>query len=130
VTCTEYREQLLDSIGQQHTTVVKDHLSVCLECQRFDEDQLALHARFVVASASNLSPAFRRALGERLAQERPFAWPDFLPDIAHLTGCISATLVSVFVLPWPALQILVTGAAFTGLTYFLQAKLRDAFQAD
>lgn len=130
MTCTECREQLLDSIGQQHTTVVKDHLFICADCRRFHETQLALHARFLAASAASLSPSFRLALRKGLAQERTFGWPDFLPDIAHLTGCIAATMVSVFVLPWPAVQILVTGAAFTGVTYFLQAKLRDAFQAD
>jgi hypothetical protein len=80
------------------------------------------------ASAANLSPAFREALGKRLGNEGRFAWPDFLPDIAHLAGCVTATLVSVFVLPWPAAPVLVAGAILTGFTYLLQAKLRDAFQ--
>ncbi len=130
MTCEACREQILDSIGQQHIILVRDHLLDCPECRRFHESQQALHAHFVSASAANLSPAFRHALGKRLTHERSFAWPDFLPDIAHLTGCAAATLVSVLVLPWPAVQVLITGAVFTGFTYLLQAKLRDAFQAD
>jgi hypothetical protein len=130
VTCTECQEQLLDSVGQQLTLEMKDHLSLCPECRLFDESQLALHARFLASSAASLNPLFRRVLAERLEPDRAFAWPDFLPDVAHLSGCMTATLVSVFVLPWPAVQIIITGAVLTGVTYFLQAKLRDAFQAD
>jgi hypothetical protein len=128
VTCEKCREHILDSVGEQHIALVRDHLSSCLECRSFHESQQELHGYFVSGSAANLSPAFRHALRTRLADECAFVWPDFLPDIAHLAGGITATLVSVFVLPWPAVPVLVTGAAFTGFTYFLQAKLRDAFQ--
>ena len=128
--CTEYREHLLDSVGQELTTVVKDHLAVCVECRHLNEIQLALHASFLPASAERLNPEFRQALGKRLAQEGVFNWPDFLPDIAHLSGCAIATLVSVFILPWPAAPVLIAGAAFTGVTYFVQAKLRDAIQGE
>jgi hypothetical protein len=130
VTCSEYREELLDTIGQEHTAPVKDHLFACVECRRFQETHLELHTRFLVASAENLSPAFRRTLRKRIAEERVFYWPDFLPDVAHLSGCVAATLVSVLVLPWPAVPVLVTCAAFTGITYLLQAKLRDALQGE
>jgi hypothetical protein len=101
-----------------------------MECRQFSEIHLELHARFLSASAEYLSPAFRQSLGKRLAPDRVANWPDYLPDIAHLTGCITATLVSVFVLPWPAASVLVTGAVFTGFTYLLQAKLRDALQGE
>ena len=110
--------------------MVNDHLSICMECRHFYEIQLELHARFLPASAENLSPAFRQALGRRIAQERVFSWPDFLPDIAHLAGCIAATLVSIAVLPWPAPSVLIAGILFTGVSYFLQAKLRDALQGE
>jgi hypothetical protein len=130
MTCEICREQILDFIGKQHNRHLRDHLLVCPECRRFHESQQALHAYFVSASAANLSPAFRDGLGKRLANESVFAWPDFLPDIAHLTGCAIATLVSVFVLPWPTLEVLFSGTIFTGLTYLLQSTVRDALQAD
>jgi hypothetical protein len=130
VSCTEYREILLDSVGKQLPSEMKVHLSLCPECRLFDKTQSTLHARFLVSSSASLSASFRVALGERITPERASAWPDFLPDVAHLSGCMTATLVSVFVLPWPKVQIAVTGAVLTGITYVLQAKLRDAFQAD
>ena len=55
-------------------------------------------------------------------------WPDFLPDLAHLAGCAVATGVAAFVLPVPAASVILAGAAFTGVTYFLQTVLRTSLE--
>ncbi len=47
------------------------------------------------------------------------AWPDFLPDLAHLAGCAFAIVLSLFLLPRYAGTVLSAGVAFTAVTYFL-----------
>ena len=126
--CSACKEEILGSIGERHSVSVQDHISDCSECRQFAGVQQILHGRFTPASSVQLGRAFRFALRKRLARERTFAWPDYLPDIAHLIGGAIATAVSLIVLPWPLLPVLIAEAAFTGITYLIQSTLRDALQ--
>jgi hypothetical protein len=124
--CSEWQDEILDSIGKQRNESLQHHISNCNECRQFAGIQEILHERLMSASSVQLSPNFRIALRTRLARERTFVWPDYLPDIAHLLGGVIATAVSVLVLPWPALPVLIAGTALTGATYLFQSTLRDA----
>ena len=90
--CSECREEILDSIGQQSSAKLQDHISNCNECRRFAGIQQMLHDRFTSASSAQLSRNFRFDLRARLTRERTFVWPDYLPDIAHLLGGVIATM--------------------------------------
>jgi hypothetical protein len=125
--CSDCQDAILDSVGQWYASAVQHHLSGCAECRQFDNIQRNLHERFTGSPAYS-SSRLRLALKERLARERNFAWPDFLPDVAHLAGCALATAGSLFVLPWSASSIVTVGAALTVITYLLQSALRDAMQ--
>ena len=56
------------------------------------------------------------------------AWPEFLPDLAHLVGCGVAVAVSMIVLPLRTDTVLLAGTAFTGATYLLQSAVRMSLE--
>jgi hypothetical protein len=127
--CQEVRESILESLveplGAGQRQAMDSHIATCGTCRRFAEIQRVLDARLAAAvPAARLSAGFRKSLRERIRRDPLSAWPDFLPDLAHLAGCSVATGVSVFLLPLPAGPVILAGAALTGLTFFLQAALR------
>src|SRR3954451_10682360 len=136
--CQEAQESILDAFveplaGERHLAVAL-HISGCETCRRFAELQGALDRRFAAAMpVACLSPGFRTALKEQIHHDPVTTWPDFLPDVAHITGCAFAVVVMLFLLPGQSGTVIVAGAAFTGVTYFLQAVLRssmDGLEAD
>ena len=136
--CQEAQESILESLveplGAEQRQALDSHLKTCGTCRSFAEIQRVLDARLAAAvPAARLSASFRTSLRGRMRRDPVSAWPDFLPDLAHLAGCAVATGVSVFLLPLPAGSVILAGAAFTGLTLFLQAVLRaslDGLEGD
>jgi hypothetical protein len=136
--CQEAQERILEALveplGADQRQVMDNHIATCGTCRRFAEIQRVLDARLVAAvPAARLSAGFRTSLRERIQRDPVSAWPDFLPDLAHLAGCSVATGVAVFLLPLPAGSVILAGAALTGLTFFLQAVLRaslDGLEGD
>src|SRR5207302_9025642 len=125
---------LVEPLGADQREAMDNHIATCGTCRSFAEIQRVLDARLAAAvPAARLSAGFRTSLKERMRRDPVSAWPDFLPDLAHLAGCSVATLVSVFLLPLPAGPVILAGAAFTGLTFFLQAVVRaslDGLEGD
>src|SRR3954447_26663871 len=120
--CNEAQENILESLtGQlapEHRLDVENHIASCATCAGFAEIQRSLDARLTASSpAAQLSPDFRAALQVRVRRDPLTAWPDFLPDIAHLIGCGVAIGLLVFLLPLRPQTVLAAGAAFTGATY-------------
>jgi anti-sigma factor RsiW len=136
--CQQARESILESLveplGAAERQAVELHTTTCETCRSFAEIQRTLDARLAAAlPAAVLSAGFRKSLKSRMRRDPGSAWPDFLPDLAHLAGCSVATGVSVFLLPLPAGSVILAGAAFTGLTFFLQAVVRaslDGLEGD
>jgi hypothetical protein len=72
-----------------------------------------------------LNPEFRAVLMKKIRPHASAAWPDYLPDVAHLAGGVGATLACLLIVPFAARQVLAAGAAFTAVTYFVQCLIRD-----
>src|SRR5882724_8299938 len=99
--CDEVRETLLDSVAERRLEM-ETHIGTCEECARFARVQRMLDARLTAAvPVASLSPGFRTSLRKKLRQEPASAWPESLPDIAHLAGCVLATALSLILLPQP-----------------------------
>ena len=136
--CQQAQESILESLveplGAEQREAMDNHIATCGTCRSFAEIQRVLEARLAAAvPAARLSAGFRTSLKERMRRDPVSAWPDFLPDLAHLAGCSVATGVSVFLLPLPASYVILASAAFTGLTFFLQSVLRaslDGLEGD
>jgi hypothetical protein len=79
--------------------------------------------------AAHLSPAFRTGLKARIHKDPLSSWPDFLPDLAHLGGCLAALVILEFAFPRYSRTVVLVTVAFTGLTYFLQAVLRSSLDS-
>ena len=131
--CQNAQESMLASLVEPleagRRQAMEDHLAVCGVCGRFAEAQRALDARLAAAvPAARLSAGFRTSIRERIGRDPESAWPDFLPELAHLAGCSIAVALSVFLLPLPAGNVILAGVAFTGLTYFLQTGLRTLLE--
>jgi hypothetical protein len=129
--CQQAQESLLESLiaplGNELPADLESHLTGCESCRSFAEAQLELDARLAEAlPSSQLSPAFRMVLKARIRRDPVSAWPDFLPDLAHLGGSAIAIGILVALLPRHTEIVLVAGSAFTGVTYFLQAVLRSS----
>ena len=127
--CQEAQEQILESLAEPRTAAnaadLDHHLAGCGTCQRFFEIQRQLDLRLSLAiSAPPLNPNFRKSVMENLRREPYYLWPEFLPDKAHLAGCICATVLSIRILPFPTGSILFAGFAFTLATYFAQSVIR------
>jgi hypothetical protein len=136
--CQEAQESILESLveplGTDQRQAMDNHIATCGPCRRFAEFQRVLDARLAGAVPTvRMSSGFRTSLRERMRRDPVSAWPEFLPDLAHLAGCSVATGVSVFLSPLPVWSVILASAAFTGLTFFLQAVLRaslDGLEGD
>ena len=129
--CSEVQESILESLveplGTDHRLATEDHIAACETCRRFAEIQRKLDVRLAEAKPTTcLSAGFRTSLRKRIRRDLVSAWPDFLPELAHLAGCVVVIGGLVFLLPLPARAVILWGAVFTGLTYFLQTVLRTA----
>jgi hypothetical protein len=126
--CDEVRELLLNSSGD---ALLEAHLAECETCRRFAALQRSLDTRLTAAlGAPQLSPQFRSALREQLrSHSAQDGWSESLPDFAHLVGCALGTACLAAMLPKYSNAILPAAAAFTAVTYFLQAVLRSFLQA-
>lgn len=132
--CFKAQEQILETLTEGHPLEnqldLKGHVAGCDACQAFLETQISLDRQLTAAmTASALSPAFRASLARRIRREPLTAWPEFLPDFAHVAGCACATAVCVTVLPFPAATVILAGAAFTLVTYFVQTTIRGSLEA-
>jgi hypothetical protein len=130
--CEEAREMLLDSLAgpiAADIDLMKNHIASCETCQRFAEVQRSLDARLTAAvPVVSLSSGFRSSLRTRLSERHPRTWPEYLPDIAHLTGCALAITLLLLVMPQFSRTVLLAGTGFTAVTYFLQAVLRSSLE--
>jgi len=130
--CQETQECILESLVEPleiaERRAMENHLAACDMCTRFFEIQRALDARLATAlPPAHLSPSFRTSLRRRIHHVAASSWPDFLPDLAHLAGCAVAVVLLPLFLPWHAGTVVLVGAAFAAVTYFLQAVLRSSF---
>jgi predicted anti-sigma-YlaC factor YlaD len=122
-------EALLDPLAAEQRLAMENHVAACEACAGFAGTQRTLDARFTAAVPSTqLSPAFRAALRKKMRRDPLMAWPDFLPDLAHIVGCGIAVAVSVMVLPLRTDAVLLAGTALTGATYLLQSALRMSLE--
>ena len=131
--CRETQESMLESLVEPIETgrrqAMENHIATCENCRDFAELQHTLDTRLAAALPPACPSAdFRAALRKRIRRDPVPVWPDFLPDLAHLAGCALATGVAAFVLPVPAVSVILAGAAFTGVTYFLQTVLRTSLE--
>jgi hypothetical protein len=130
--CPEAREHILDSLTERRADVPGDlahHLAGCDDCRAFDETQRKLDSQLSIAiSAPPLNPRFRRSLMKRARRESRYIWPEFLPDKAHLAGCVCATALSIPILPFSSASIITAGLAVTLVTYFLQSAIRATLE--
>jgi hypothetical protein len=128
--CTEAQEQILESFEAplppaQHAQLVT-HIANCPGCRRFYEVQQQIDRRLQTALQSATANAnWHASVHRAIRRDAMAAWPDFLPDVAHLAGCAAGVAASFLLLPWHSRTILLAGAAFTLLTFFLQAVLRS-----
>ena len=128
--CLDAQERILDSPSDVSATELNDHLSDCEACRGFAEIQSTLDLRLsAMITWHELSPAFRVSLARRIRQESVSSWPEFLPDVAHLTGCVCAIALFLVLRTYPAGQVTMIGVGFTLLTYFIQAVLRGAVES-
>jgi hypothetical protein len=130
--CLEVQESILDSLVEPLVTerrlAMENHTASCRTCSGFAEIQRMLDARLAAAvSTASLSPGFRTSLKSKLCRDSVPAWPDFLPDLAHLAGCVFAIVLSLYLLPQYSGTLVRAGMALTAVTYFLQASLRSYF---
>jgi hypothetical protein len=131
VDCQETQDSILESLVEpldgERRLALEDHVATCSACSAFSRRQIELDARLAaVAPAARLSSTFRVSLRAAIRRDPASAWPDFLPDVAHLAGCAGGIGLSVFLLPFRPGAVLLAGAALTGATYFFQAVLRSS----
>jgi hypothetical protein len=131
--CPEARDQILEHVAEQRPgakrTDLENHLADCEACRRFWETQIELDLRLTAAiSAPALNPEFRKSLMKKLHRQPFFVWPEFLPDAAHLAGCMCAIALCVLILPFRPGPIAVAGSAFTLVTYFVQSVIRGSLE--
>ncbi len=130
--CEQAREILLDSltlpIAVDVDALAENHIAGCEACRQFAQFQRSLDVRLTAAVPSAaLSSGFRRSLRAGM-DERPAAWSEYLPDLAHLAGCALAIVLLLLVIPAYSKTILTAGAGFTVVTYFVQAALRSSLE--
>ncbi len=131
--CEQARESLLDSFtGSIHAAVqllLEEHIASCEACRRFAVVQRAIDARLTAAvSPAPLSPGFRSSLRERLDRLSVPRWPESLPDLAHLVGCVLGIVLLLLVVPQYSRTVLLAGSGFTVVTYFVQAVVRSSLE--
>jgi len=126
--CGETQERLLESfegaVSPLEQSQLDRHISECPECAQFALLQSQLDHRLQEhIVVPHLSSGFRAGLQVRIARQRREAWPDWLPDVAHLAGSVVAIGSCILLLPLPAPIVLGTGVAVAFLTYALQTIL-------
>ena len=131
--CDQARQTMLDSLAGLVQTgpyrLMETHMMTCDACRRFADTQRALDVRLTAAvPVVSLSPGFRSSLRERIKDREIAIWPESLPDVAHLIGCAFATALLLLLLPQYSRTVLLAGAGFTLVTYFLQAILRSSLE--
>jgi anti-sigma factor RsiW len=129
--CEQARQTALDSldgpIAAELRLLMEHHIATCQACRRFAEVQRAIDARLAAAvPVASLTSGFRTALQQKLDDPPVPVWSEALPDIAHLTGCAFAIVLLLLVMPQYSRTVLLGGAGFTAITYFLQAVLRSS----
>lgn len=132
--CREAQEQIVESLAETRpgakTGDLESHLASCAACRMFSETQFTLHLQLSAAiSTPPLSPAFRTSLMKRIRREPLSVWPEFLPDVAHLAGCVCATALCLSLLPFPAGPMMLVGLGFTLVTYFVQSVIRGSLES-
>ena len=128
--CLDAQERILDSPSDVSAAELNDHLSSCASCRGFAEIQSTLDLRLsALIPRHELSPLFRVSLAKRIHLESASSWPEFLPDVAHLAGCVCALALFLVLRPYPAGLVTMAGVAFTLSTYFMQAVLRGAVES-
>jgi len=132
--CREAQEQILESLAETQSVVntpdLNTHLTSCNACRTFSETQFRLDLQLsAVISVPPLSPAFRVSLAKGIRREPLSVWPEVLPDVAHVVGCVCATALCLLMLPIPAGSVMLAGLVFTLVTYFVQAALRGSLEA-
>jgi hypothetical protein len=113
---------------------MEDHLAGCESCHRFAGVQRSIDARLTATAPTvSLSAGFRSSLRERVDRPQVPSWPESLPDLAHLAGCALGIVLLLLILPQYSRIVLLAGAGFTVVTYFVQAVVRssaDQLEAD
>ena len=132
--CHEARQIVLDSLdGPVRAELylpMETHIACCDACRRFANVQRALDVRLTAAvPVVSLSLGFRSSLRQRINNRQISIWPESLPDVAHLMGCAFAIVLLLLVLPQYSRTVLLAGAGFTAVTYFLQAVLRSSLES-
>lgn len=129
--CKEVQASVLDSLMEPlaagRRLAMDRHVATCDACRGFAAVQESIDVRLTAAaSLARLSPEFRVSLKERIRRDPVSAWPDFLPDLAHLIGCIFAVVLLSLFLPQPSGQVIVVGLA---CTFVLHGLLRTSLDA-
>ena len=132
--CREAQEQILESLAESQpgevATGLERHLSGCDACRSFLEAQRNLDLQLSRAiSAPPLSPRFRQSVMADLRREPYYAWPESLPDKAHLAGCLCAIALSIWILPFSAGSMLSIGLVFTLATFFIHSVVWSALES-
>ena len=131
--CREAQEQILESLTEPrlggNSAELDRHMARCDNCGRFFETQRHLDLQLSLAiSARPLNPRFRKSVMQQARREPYSIWHELLPDKAHLAGCVCATALSIWILPFSAGSIFLAGLVFTLATYFIQSALRGALE--
>jgi hypothetical protein len=131
--CDEVRQMVLDSligpIRAEFYVLMETHIAGCDACRRFADVQRALDTRLTaVVPVVTLSSGFRSSLRQRISSRQISIWPEFLPDVAHLIGCVFGVVLLLLLFPGHSRSVLLAGAGFTAVTYFLQAVLRSSLE--
>ena len=130
--CKKAQEEILESFDEMGTSggELAAHLAGCGHCRTLFESQSALDRQLTaIISAPALSPAFRTSLLKKLRREPLSVWPAFLPDVAHLAGCVGATALCTWLLPFASGVVMLAGLAATLVTYFFQSVLQGSLEA-
>ena len=123
--CKQAQEQILES----NTPNVENHLAGCETCRRFLEIQTMLDVQLRASiTAPPLSGEFRKSLNARIRRESVSTWPTFLPDIAHVAGCVAAIALCLWLLPFAAGPVILSGLAFTVATWFAQSLVQGSLE--
>lgn len=123
--CLKAQEDILESLVVPLTNKQQErlagHIAVCVPCRDFQQLHAGIDRRLTAAIPGvSLSPHFHALIQETIRRDPLRVWPDFLPDLAHIIGCVTAIMLSFTFLPWGSRTILLAGFAFTVFTHFLQ----------
>ena len=129
MTCEEAEELLLESFDEAPAPVVRRaldaHVADCHACAAFATQLRAVDAQLAAALSPPAIPAsLAPAIRAQVRRERTTAVLENLPDIIHLAGCLTATLLSAALLPIAPPITIVAGLGLTCVTYVFMAVLR------